>query len=206
MITNNNNRTRGRKRGRTLAKLILQGLVRRNLTDDLNLCAQNATITLTVNVLQNVTSATELAIWLVTVGVLQMPTLLTTKRVLGQVRNLLSMNVEPRNISRGIVQSCKTTTVVTKVEIAMLKRNACGRMCKDKPKLKRRYGSQVDITPSTLDHYYDVELVDERIISLDVIIDMDWLAKYQAVIVCAEKNVRIPWGNETLIVRGDEHD
>nr|GEU52585.1 putative reverse transcriptase domain-containing protein [Tanacetum cinerariifolium] len=32
---------------------------------------------------------------------------------------------------------------------------------------------------------------------------MYWLAKYQAVIVCAEKIVRIPSGNETLIVRGD---
>ncbi|GKB57457.1 putative reverse transcriptase domain-containing protein [Tanacetum coccineum] len=38
----------------------------------------------------------------------------------------------------------------------------------------------------------------------DAIIGMDWLAKYQAVIVCAEKIVRIPWGNETLIVHGDE--
>ncbi|GKE03273.1 putative reverse transcriptase domain-containing protein [Tanacetum coccineum] len=28
---------------------------------------------------------------------------------------------------------------------------------------------------------------------------MDWFAKYHAVIVCAEKIVRIPWGNETLI-------
>nr|GEX62946.1 reverse transcriptase domain-containing protein [Tanacetum cinerariifolium] len=42
--------------------------------------------------------------------------------------------------------------------------------------------------------------------SFDVIIGMDWLAKYQAVIVCAEKIVRIPWGNETLIVRGDRSD
>ncbi|GJR86690.1 putative reverse transcriptase domain-containing protein [Tanacetum coccineum] len=49
---------------------------------------------------------------------------------------------------------------------------------------------QMDITPSTLDHYYDVELAD----------GMDWLAKYQVIIVCAEKIVRIPWGNETLIV------
>ncbi|GKD76000.1 putative reverse transcriptase domain-containing protein [Tanacetum coccineum] len=78
-------------------------------------------------------------------------------------------------------------------------------------------------------HYYDVELADGRIIrlnaiirgctlpfnidlmpvelgSLDVIIGMDWLAKYQAVIVCAEKIVRIPWGNETLIVHGDGSD
>nr|GFC87121.1 putative reverse transcriptase domain-containing protein [Tanacetum cinerariifolium] len=39
--------------------------------------------------------------------------------------------------------------------------------------------------------------------SFDAIIGMDWLAKYQAVIVCAEKVVRIPWGNETLIIHGD---
>ncbi|GKE16269.1 reverse transcriptase domain-containing protein [Tanacetum coccineum] len=96
------------------------------------------------------------------------------------------------------------------------------------------FSSQIDITPTTLDHYYDVELADRRIIGLnsiirgctlnflnhpfnidlipvelgsfDVIIGMDWLAKYQAVIVCAEKIVRIPWENETLIVRGDGSD
>ncbi|GKC33273.1 putative reverse transcriptase domain-containing protein [Tanacetum coccineum] len=39
--------------------------------------------------------------------------------------------------------------------------------------------------------------------SFDAIIGMDWLARYQAIIVCAEKIVRIPWGNETLIVHGD---
>nr|GFA25107.1 putative reverse transcriptase domain-containing protein [Tanacetum cinerariifolium] len=32
---------------------------------------------------------------------------------------------------------------------------------------------------------------------------MDWLAKYHAIIVCAKKIVRIPWGNEILIVHGD---
>nr|GEZ02811.1 reverse transcriptase domain-containing protein [Tanacetum cinerariifolium] len=32
---------------------------------------------------------------------------------------------------------------------------------------------------------------------------MDWLAKYQAIIVCDEKIVRIPWENETLIIHGD---
>ncbi|GKB39917.1 putative reverse transcriptase domain-containing protein [Tanacetum coccineum] len=39
--------------------------------------------------------------------------------------------------------------------------------------------------------------------SFDAIVGMDWLAKYHAVIVCAEKIVRIPWGSETLIVHGD---
>nr|GEY87799.1 putative reverse transcriptase domain-containing protein [Tanacetum cinerariifolium] len=42
-----------------------------------------------------------------------------------------------------------------------------------------------------------------ELVSFDAIIDMDWLAKYQAVIVCTEKIVRIPWGNETLIIHGD---
>ncbi|GKA45557.1 putative reverse transcriptase domain-containing protein [Tanacetum coccineum] len=93
------------------------------------------------------------------------------------------------------------------------------------------FSSQIDITPA-LDHYYDVELADERIIGLntilrgctlnilnhpfnidlmpiklgrfDVIIGMDWLVKYQEIVMCGEKIVRIPWGNETLIVHGDE--
>ncbi|GJQ92639.1 putative reverse transcriptase domain-containing protein [Tanacetum coccineum] len=42
--------------------------------------------------------------------------------------------------------------------------------------------------------------------SFDAIIGMDWLAKYQAVIVYAEKIVRIPLGNETLIIHGDGSD
>ncbi|GJS53704.1 putative reverse transcriptase domain-containing protein [Tanacetum coccineum] len=72
------------------------------------------------------------------------------------------------------------------------------------------FSSQIDITTTTLDHYYDVELADKRIIGLntiirgrtlnflnhpfnidlmpielgsfDAIIGMDWLAKYQVVI------------------------
>ncbi|GJU58603.1 putative reverse transcriptase domain-containing protein [Tanacetum coccineum] len=43
-------------------------------------------------------------------------------------------------------------------------------------------------------------------IVFDAIIGMDWLAKYQAIIVCAEKIVHIPWGNETLIVHGNERN
>ncbi|GJS31347.1 putative reverse transcriptase domain-containing protein [Tanacetum coccineum] len=68
------------------------------------------------------------------------------------------------------------------------------------------FSSQIDITPTTLDHYYDVELADGRIIGFDAIIGMDWLAKYQVVIVCAENIVCIPWGNKTLIFHGDRSD
>ncbi|GJZ38191.1 putative reverse transcriptase domain-containing protein [Tanacetum coccineum] len=101
----------------------------------------------------------------------------------------------------------------------------------DRSFVSTTFSSLIDITPTTLDHYYDVELADGKIIgintiirgctlnfldhpfninlmpvelgSFDVIIGMDWLAKYHAVIDCAEKIVRIPWGNETLIIHGD---
>nr|GEW26540.1 putative reverse transcriptase domain-containing protein [Tanacetum cinerariifolium] len=42
--------------------------------------------------------------------------------------------------------------------------------------------------------------------SFDVIISMDCLAKNHAVIVCDEKIVRIPYGNEILIVQRDKSD
>ncbi|GKA37703.1 hypothetical protein Tco_0724268 [Tanacetum coccineum] len=40
--------------------------------------------------------------------------------------------------------------------------------------------------------------------SFDVIIDMDWLRRYHAVIVCDEKLVQVPYGNETLTFCGNE--
>ncbi|GKA64899.1 hypothetical protein Tco_0764606 [Tanacetum coccineum] len=39
--------------------------------------------------------------------------------------------------------------------------------------------------------------------SFDVIIGIDWLANHHAMIVCDEKIVRIPYGDEVLIVQGD---
>ncbi|GJU53151.1 putative reverse transcriptase domain-containing protein [Tanacetum coccineum] len=39
--------------------------------------------------------------------------------------------------------------------------------------------------------------------SFDVIIGMDWLSMYHAIIAYVEKIVRIPWGSETLIIHGD---
>ncbi|GJT54364.1 putative reverse transcriptase domain-containing protein [Tanacetum coccineum] len=38
--------------------------------------------------------------------------------------------------------------------------------------------------------------------SFDAIIGMDWLTKYHGVIICDEKIVRVPFGNETLIFQG----
>nr|GEZ67953.1 putative reverse transcriptase domain-containing protein [Tanacetum cinerariifolium] len=42
--------------------------------------------------------------------------------------------------------------------------------------------------------------------SFDVIIGMDWLREYHAVIVCDEKIVRVPFENETFIFQGKRND
>ncbi|GJV54837.1 putative reverse transcriptase domain-containing protein [Tanacetum coccineum] len=101
----------------------------------------------------------------------------------------------------------------------------------DRSFVSTTFSSQIDITQTALHHYYDIELADGRIIGLntilrgctlnilnhpfnidlmpvelgsfDAIIGMDWLVKYQAIIVYTKKIVHIPWGNETLIVHID---
>ncbi|GKD01294.1 reverse transcriptase domain-containing protein [Tanacetum coccineum] len=95
-------------------------------------------------------------------------------------------------------------------------------------RFQRCHGALLDIAPSTLDTSYAIELIDGRISetnivhrgctlglighsfdidlmpvelgSFDVIVGMDWLAKYHALIVCDEKVVRIPYRNEVLII------
>ncbi|GJR98198.1 putative reverse transcriptase domain-containing protein [Tanacetum coccineum] len=101
----------------------------------------------------------------------------------------------------------------------------------DRSFVSTQFSALINIAPTTLDHGYNVELADGRIIwvntvllgctlnflnhpfhvdlmpvemgTYDVIIGMDWLTKYQAVIDCAKKIVRIPFGSEILIFHGD---
>ncbi|GJW22234.1 putative reverse transcriptase domain-containing protein [Tanacetum coccineum] len=54
-----------------------------------------------------------------------------------------------------------------------------------------------------LGHLYNIDLMPVELGSFDIIIGMDWLANHHAVIVCDEKIVRIPYGDEVLIVQGD---
>nr|GEV31288.1 putative reverse transcriptase domain-containing protein [Tanacetum cinerariifolium] len=104
----------------------------------------------------------------------------------------------------------------------------------DRSFVSNTFSTLLDITPSALDVSYAVELADRRtsetsivlrgyslgllghpfninlmpidLGSFDVIIGMDWLVKNHVVIVYDEKIVRIPYGNEILIVQGDKSD
>nr|GEY58033.1 putative reverse transcriptase domain-containing protein [Tanacetum cinerariifolium] len=101
----------------------------------------------------------------------------------------------------------------------------------DRSFVSTAFSTRIVITPTILDHDYNVKLADGRIVGLntiirgctlnflnhpfnidripvelgsfDVIIGMDWLTTYHAVIVCDENIVRVPFRNETLIIRCD---
>ncbi|GKB58823.1 putative reverse transcriptase domain-containing protein [Tanacetum coccineum] len=102
----------------------------------------------------------------------------------------------------------------------------------DKRFISSAFSSLINIAPTPLENSYDVELEDRKIVEIDtiirvctlnflnhpfnidlmpvelgcfdIIIGMDWLRKYLAVIVCDEKLVQIPYGSETLIFCDNE--
>nr|GEV94602.1 hypothetical protein [Tanacetum cinerariifolium] len=103
--------------------------------------------------------------------------------------------------------------------------------CADRSFVSTTFSTLLDVISSTLDTSYVVELADGRILetnvilrgctlgllghpfdidlmpvelsSFDVIVGMDWLAKYHAAIVCDKKIVRIPYGDKVLIIESN---
>ncbi|GJX13177.1 putative reverse transcriptase domain-containing protein [Tanacetum coccineum] len=104
----------------------------------------------------------------------------------------------------------------------------------DRSFVSSTFSALLDVIPSTLDVSYDVKLADGRIAktntvlrgytlgllghpfnvdlmpvelgSFNIIIGMDWLVNHHAVIVCDEKIVRIPYGDDILIVQVTEKE
>ncbi|GKB98565.1 putative reverse transcriptase domain-containing protein [Tanacetum coccineum] len=101
----------------------------------------------------------------------------------------------------------------------------------DRSFVSNTFNALINITPTTLESHYDVELADGKIIgvntiicsctlnfmnhpfsidlmpvplsSFDIIIGMEWLTKYHGVIICDEKIVRVLFGREMLIFQGN---
>ncbi|GJT58609.1 putative reverse transcriptase domain-containing protein [Tanacetum coccineum] len=69
--------------------------------------------------------------------------------------------------------------------------------CSDWSFVNTRFSSLLDIKLIKIEDSY-------KLGTFDIIIGMDWLVKHDAVIVCGEKVVRIPYRNKTLIVEGDK--
>ncbi|GJZ16748.1 putative nucleotidyltransferase, ribonuclease H [Tanacetum coccineum] len=93
------------------------------------------------------------------------------------------------------------------------------------------FSKYIDIYPTTLDTNYSVELADGKSLtintilrgctlnlqnhpfkidllpielgSFDVIVGMDWMAEHRAEVMCYEKYIHVPYGNDMLIVQGE---
>ncbi|GKD24386.1 putative reverse transcriptase domain-containing protein [Tanacetum coccineum] len=59
-------------------------------------------------------------------------------------------------------------------------------------------------TLNLVNHIFEIDLMPIELGTFDVIIGMDWLVKHDAVIVCGEKVVRIPYENNMLMVESDK--
>ncbi|GJU10764.1 putative reverse transcriptase domain-containing protein [Tanacetum coccineum] len=62
----------------------------------------------------------------------------------------------------------------------------------------------LNVVTGTEPCFFEIDLMPIELGTFDVIIGMDWLVKHDAVIVCGEKVVHIPYGNKMLIVEGDK--
>ncbi|GKB04596.1 putative nucleotidyltransferase, ribonuclease H [Tanacetum coccineum] len=52
-------------------------------------------------------------------------------------------------------------------------------------------------------HLFKIDLLPIELGSFDVIVGMDWMAEHRAEVVCYEKYIRVPYGNDMLIVQGE---
>ncbi|GJX39921.1 putative reverse transcriptase domain-containing protein [Tanacetum coccineum] len=91
------------------------------------------------------------------------------------------------------------TRVETRLEVMKLA---------DRSFVSSTFSALLDVAPSTLDtsHPFDIDLIPVELGSFDVIIGMDWFAKYHMLIVCDEKVFCIPYEDEVLIIQGDDYD
>ncbi|GJY13941.1 putative nucleotidyltransferase, ribonuclease H [Tanacetum coccineum] len=53
-----------------------------------------------------------------------------------------------------------------------------------------------------INNAYASVLFDTELGSFDVVVGMDWMAEYRAEVVCYEKYIRVPYGNDMLIIKG----
>nr|GEW26560.1 putative reverse transcriptase domain-containing protein [Tanacetum cinerariifolium] len=194
----------------------------RSLMEESNLYVPSVIITMMGPVPRNALTVERLAIRLVTVKAdLLLPTTTTTRRPKGKMQGVsLALDLESMDTKR--MRTAETNPNSNVVTGTFLLNNRYASVLfdtgADRSFVSTTFSSLIDIIPTMLDHGYDVQLADGRIIwintlirgctlnfqnhpfnidlmpiemgSFDVIIGMDWLVKYHAVIICDEKLVR----------------
>nr|GEY11124.1 hypothetical protein [Tanacetum cinerariifolium] len=104
----------------------------------------------------------------------------------------------------------------------------------DRSFVSSTFSKYINVTPTTLDTNYDVELADRKSLtantilrgctlnlqnhlfnidllpielgSFDIIIGMDWMSEQHAEVMCHKKYIRVPYGNDVLIIQGERNE
>nr|GEU55444.1 reverse transcriptase domain-containing protein [Tanacetum cinerariifolium] len=127
----------------------------------------------------------------------------------------------PNNIYRS-VKASKPKTLDETIELAkdLMDQKLCT-YAERQTNNKRKAGNSYDVeladgkivgvdtimrgcTLNFLNHSFNIDLIPAELGCFNVIIGTNWLRRCHAVIVCDEKLVRVPYGDETLIFYGDE--
>ncbi|GJZ68646.1 putative reverse transcriptase domain-containing protein [Tanacetum coccineum] len=154
---------------------------------------------------------------------------------------LLASDAVKRAITRTSAQTMETKAIVTKFEdnnvvngtflINNIYASVLFDTGADRSFVSSTFSKNINVTPTTLDTNYDVELADGKSLtantilkgctlnlqiqlfnidlllielgSFDVIIGMDWMSEQHAKVVCHEKYVRVPYGNDVLIIQSE---
>nr|GEW16019.1 putative reverse transcriptase domain-containing protein [Tanacetum cinerariifolium] len=121
----------------------------------------------------------------------------------GQIlREMVLLNAELQGISRGTAQK-KRGNASRDPDSNVVTGNSYDVELVD-GKIVRVDTIMRGCTLNFLNHSFNIDLMPVELGSFEVIIGMDRLRRCHAVIVCDEKLVRIPYGNETLTFRGNK--
>ncbi|GJY83460.1 putative reverse transcriptase domain-containing protein, partial [Tanacetum coccineum] len=60
-----------------------------------------------------------------------------------------------------------------------------------------------ECTLNLKNHLFKIDLLNIELGSFDVIVGMDWMTEHHAEVVCYEKYIRVPYGNDMLIIQGE---
>nr|GEU72816.1 putative reverse transcriptase domain-containing protein [Tanacetum cinerariifolium] len=136
-----------------------------------------------------------------------------------------------RRVYNGLLPLCNKLETKLEIKMGLVKQEEKDMSLEEETLTRLQYchGTLLDVIPSTLDTSYAVKLADRRILetnvilkgctlgllghpfnidlmpidlgSFDVMTGMDWLANNHTMIVCDEKIIHIPYGDEALIVQ-----
>ncbi|GKA92623.1 putative reverse transcriptase domain-containing protein [Tanacetum coccineum] len=106
----------------------------------------------------------------------------------------------------GADKSLVSTNFSTLINIELVELDTCYEVELADGKVVSTNNVLIGYTLNLLNRSFPIDLMVIELGSFDIIIGMDWLSRYDAAILCGEKNVRIPLEGKTLVIEDDRNN